>query len=109
MRGSAVVAGVGGRLACRLLVSVHIATPVFGRDVSEFRVEKMATANYETNGNYSRTPASRRKLKREQQYASTLVHYLGVERALAVCRENMWTGVRQAILEQQDVRQTRLH
>ncbi|MEN8195669.1 MAG: hypothetical protein ABFS30_04025 [Pseudomonadota bacterium] len=45
--------------------------------------------------------ASNRKVKRDQQYASTLVHYLGVERALKVCKENTWTGVRQAIIEQQ--------
>lgn len=47
--------------------------------------------------------ASKRKAKRDQQYASTLVHYLGVERALEVCKENTWTGVRQAIIEQQSM------
>jgi len=57
----------------------------------------MATANFD------RTPADRRKAKREQQYAGTLVHYLGAEKALAVCKENMWHGIRQAILEQQGV------
>lgn len=46
--------------------------------------------------------ASNRKAKRDQQYASTLVHYLGVEKALKVCAENTWTGVSQAIIEQQD-------
>lgn len=45
--------------------------------------------------------ASNRKTKRDQQYASTLVHYLGVEKALKVCKENTWKGVRQAIVEQQ--------
>ena len=45
--------------------------------------------------------ASNRKTKRDQQYASTLVHYLGLEQALKVCKENTWTGVRQAIIEQQ--------
>lgn len=47
--------------------------------------------------------ASNRKAKRDQQYASTLVHYLGVEQALEVCKKNTWTGVRQAIIEQQSV------
>lgn len=55
----------------------------------------MATATFPTN------VASRRKTKRDQQYASTLVHYLGVEKALKVCKENTWTGVRQAIIELQ--------
>jgi len=52
---------------------------------------------FETN--FSRNTASKRKTKRDQQYASTLVHYLGVEKALDVCKENTWTGVRQAIIE----------
>lgn len=55
----------------------------------------MATATYQTN------IASNRKTKRDQQYASTLVHYLGVKKALKVCKENTWTGVRQAIIELQ--------
>lgn len=55
------------------------------------------------SANLTRTPADRRRAKREQQYAATLVHYLGAEKALAVCKENMWGGVRQAILEQQGV------
>lgn len=55
------------------------------------------------SANYGKSPADRRKAKREQQYAGTLVHYLGVEKALAVCKENMWNGIRQAILEQQGV------
>lgn len=55
------------------------------------------------SANFAKTPADRRKAKREQQYAATLVHYLGSEKALAVCKENMWSGVRQAILEQQGV------
>lgn len=46
--------------------------------------------------------ASSRKAKRDQQYASTLVHYLGVENALKVCKENTWNGVRLAIVEQKD-------
>lgn len=45
--------------------------------------------------------ASSRKAKRDHQYASTLVHYLGVQKALDVCKENTWTGVRHAILEQE--------
>ena len=44
--------------------------------------------------------ASSRKTKLDQQYASTLVHYLGVKKALKVCKENTWNGVRQAIVEQ---------
>jgi len=44
---------------------------------------------------------SNREAKRDRQHASTLVHYLGVEKALKVCKENTWTGVRQAIVEQQ--------
>jgi hypothetical protein len=55
----------------------------------------MATATFPTN------IASNRKAKRDQQYASTLVHYLGVKKALKVCKENTWTGIRQAIIEQQ--------
>lgn len=53
--------------------------------------------------NFAKTPADRRKAKREQQYAATLVHYLGVDKALATCKENMWHGIRNAILEQQGV------
>ncbi|MBE9555279.1 MAG: hypothetical protein IMF08_00345 [Proteobacteria bacterium] len=55
----------------------------------------MNTATFPAN------TASNRKAKRDLQYASTLVHYLGVEKALKVCAENAWTGVRQAIVEQQ--------
>jgi len=58
---------------------------------------------------FDRTPATRRKMKRERQYASTLVHYLGVEQALAVCSENMWNGVKQAILEQQTGARAQFH
>lgn len=47
--------------------------------------------------------ATNRKVRRDQQHASTLVHYLGVEKALKVCKENTWNGVRQAIIEQQSV------
>ncbi len=54
-----------------------------------------------TTTHFDKTPATRRKAKRENQYASTLVHYLGIDQALEVCRANMWNGVRQAILEQQ--------
>lgn len=53
----------------------------------------MATASFPVR------TASNRKAKRDQQYASTLVHYLGVEKALDVCKENTWTGVGQAIME----------
>ncbi len=56
----------------------------------------MSMATFPTN------TVSNRKARRDQQYASTLVHYLGVEKALKVCAENTWTGVRQAIIEQQD-------
>lgn len=55
----------------------------------------MATAAFPAN------TVTNRKIKRDQQYASTLVHYLGVEKALKVCKENTWIGVRQAIIEQQ--------
>lgn len=55
------------------------------------------------SANFGKSPADRRKAKREQQYAATLVHYLGVEKALATCKENMWNGIRQAILEHQGV------
>ena len=57
----------------------------------------MATATFPTN------TASNRKARRDQQHASTLVHYLGVKKALKVCKENTWTGVRRAIIEQQGV------
>lgn len=50
--------------------------------------------------NFARNTASKRKAKRDQQYAGTLVHYLGVQKALKVCRDNTWTGVRRAIIEQ---------
>ncbi len=53
--------------------------------------------------NFARNTASKRKAKRDQRYASTLVHYLGVQRALKVCRDNTWTGVRQAIIEQRQM------
>lgn len=56
-----------------------------------------------TDINFARNTASKRKTKRDQQYASTLVHYLGVRKALQVCRDNTWIGVRQAIIEQQQV------
>ncbi len=62
----------------------------------QYGVETMASVTYD------RTPAARRKSKREQQYASTLVHYLGVDKALAVCKKKMWHGVQQAIIEQQN-------
>jgi len=55
----------------------------------------MATVTYSANF------ASNRNAKRDQQYASTLVHYLGVEKALKLCKKNTWTGVRRAIIEQQ--------
>ena len=55
----------------------------------------MATATFPAN------IASNRKIKRDQQYASTLVHYLGVNKALEVCKENTWNSVHQAIVEQQ--------
>ncbi len=47
-------------------------------------------------------PRSKRKAKRDRQYANTLIHYLGVEKALEVCEENTWNGVRKAIIEQTD-------
>ncbi len=43
---------------------------------------------------------ARRKSNRNRSYASTLVHYLGVDEALAVCHERMWHQVRQEILQQ---------
>lgn len=54
----------------------------------------MATADF------SSKTVLNRKARRDRQYASTLVHYLGVERALEVCRENTWNEVRRAIVEQ---------
>jgi hypothetical protein len=58
-------------------------------------VETMTAAAFPTK------TASSRTANRDQQHASMLVHYLGVEKALKVCKENTWTGVRQAIIEQQ--------
>ncbi len=43
---------------------------------------------------------ARRKSNRNRNYASTLVHYLGVDEALAVCHERMWHQVRKEILQQ---------
>lgn len=43
---------------------------------------------------------ARRKSNRNRNYASTLVHYLGVEEALVVCRDRMWHKVREEILQQ---------
>lgn len=43
--------------------------------------------------------AARRKNKWNRHYASTLVHYLGIEEALEVCRERMWHGIRDEILQ----------
>lgn len=44
--------------------------------------------------------SERRKVSRNRHYASTLVHYLGLEEALKVCHDNMWHSVHQAIMEQ---------
>ncbi len=52
-----------------------------------------------TTTKYARNTSANRKAKREQQYASTLVHYLGVEQALKVCKDKTWPGVRRAIIE----------
>jgi hypothetical protein len=57
----------------------------------------MATADF------SSKTILNRKARRDRQYASTLVHYLGVEKALEVCRENTWIEVRKAIVEQYGV------
>ena len=47
-----------------------------------------------------KTVAARRAVNRNRNYANTLVHYLGVNEALKVCRDNMWHSVYQAIVEQ---------
>ncbi len=47
-----------------------------------------------------KTVAARRAVNKNRHYANTLVHYLGVEEALKVCRDNMWHSVHQAIVEQ---------
>ncbi len=47
--------------------------------------------------------AARRKNNRNRQFAGTLVHYLGVEEALEVCRKKMWHEVREEILQQNPV------
>ncbi len=44
--------------------------------------------------------AARRAVNKNRHYANTLVHYLGVDEALKVCRDNMWHSVYQAIVEQ---------
>ena len=44
--------------------------------------------------------AARRKNNRNRQFAGTLVHYLGVEEALEVCRKKSWNEVRDEILQQ---------
>lgn len=49
---------------------------------------------------YMKTVAARRAVNRNRNYANTLVHYLGVDEALKVCRDNMWHSVYQAIVEQ---------
>jgi hypothetical protein len=49
------------------------------------------------------TTASRSKSNRTRHYASTMVHYLGVEQALEACRKKGWPGVRDEILRQQSV------
>ena len=47
-----------------------------------------------------KTVAARRAVNKNRHYANTLVHYLGLEEALKVCRDNMWHSVHQAIIEQ---------
>jgi hypothetical protein len=47
-----------------------------------------------------KTVAARRAVNKNRHYANTLVHYLGIEEALKVCRDNMWHSVHQAIVEQ---------
>lgn len=47
-----------------------------------------------------KTVAARRAVNKSRHYANTLVHYLGVDEALKVCRDNMWHSVHQAIVEQ---------
>jgi hypothetical protein len=47
-----------------------------------------------------KTAAARRAANRNRHYANTLVHYLGLGKALKVCRDNMWHSVYQAIEEQ---------
>jgi len=44
--------------------------------------------------------ATRRAANRNRHHANTLVHYLGLAKALKVCRDNMWHSVYQAIVEQ---------
>lgn len=53
-----------------------------------------------SNVTYMKTVAARRAVNRNRNYANTLVHYLGVDEALRVCRDNMWNSVYQAIVEQ---------
>lgn len=53
-----------------------------------------------SNVTYMKTVAARRAVNRNRNYANTLVHYLGVDEALKVCRDNMWHSVYQAIVEQ---------
>ncbi len=43
--------------------------------------------------------ADRRKANQHRQFAKTLVHYLGVEEALEVCRQKSWLDVQAAILK----------
>lgn len=47
--------------------------------------------------------AARRAVNKNRHYANTLVHYLGVDEALKVCRDNMWHSVYQAIMEQHEI------
>ncbi len=53
--------------------------------------------------------AARRKSNRNRNYASTIVHYLGVEEALAVCREKSWNEVHDEILQRHPVAATGTH
>ena len=52
------------------------------------------------NVTYMKTVAARRAVNKNRHYANTLVHYLGMNEALKVCKDNMWHSVYQAIVEQ---------
>jgi len=52
------------------------------------------------NVTYMKTVAARRAVNKNRHYANTLVHYLGINEALKVCKDNMWHSVYQAIVEQ---------
>jgi len=53
-----------------------------------------------SNNTNTTSLVGRRAASRNRQYASTLVHYLGVQEALKTCERNMWRSVRTAIEEQ---------